>query len=66
MSWGRNNEVLALEKCQEEKLMSGNKTLVVTNSGLWVSPHYPFLGASPDGSVYDYSEPIPFGVVEVK
>ena len=34
MSWDRNNEAIALEKYQEEKVMSGNKTLVVTNSGL--------------------------------
>ena len=49
-----------------EKLMSENKTLVITNSGLWVSPDNPFLGGSPDGSVYHYSEPISFGFVEVK
>ena len=66
MSWGISNEALALKKYEEDKLMSGNDTLVVTNSGLWVSPDYPFLGASPDGSVYDCSEPNPFGFVEVK
>ena len=40
MSWGGSNEALALKKYKEEKLMSGNNMLVITNSGLSVSPYY--------------------------
>ena len=47
MSLDRNNEAIALENYKEEKLMSENKTLVVTNTGLWVSPDNPFLGSLP-------------------
>ncbi len=65
MAWGRSNESLVLEKYTQEKLSTGSENLVVTQSGLWVSPDYPFLGASPDASVYDPSETQAFGFVEV-
>lgn len=53
MAWGRSNESLALEKYKEEKLASGHEHIVVSQSGLWVSPNHSFLGASPDAAVYD-------------
>ena len=40
--------------------------MVITNSGLWVSPEYPFLGASPDASVYNPSETNAYGFVKIK
>ena len=45
MVWGRSNESLALEKYKQEKVALGCEHIVVTQSGLWVSPNYPFLGA---------------------
>lgn len=66
MVWGRSNEPLALERYKQEKLASGHEHIVVTKSGLWVSPDYPFLGASPDAAIYDPSEPQAFGFAEVK
>ena len=40
----------------------------MTQSGLWVSPDYPFLGATPDAAIYmyDHSETQAFGFAEVK
>ena len=40
--------------------------LTVTKTGLWISPEYPFLGASPDAAIHDPSECQPFGFAEVK
>ena len=37
------------------------------NSGFFINTDFPFLGTTPDGSVYDPSEPEqPFGYLEVK
>ena len=66
MAWGRSNESVALEKYKQEKLALGNEHLVVTQSGLCVSPDYPFLGASPYAAVYDPSELQAFCFAEVK
>ena len=66
MAWGRNNESHALEKYRQEKIAAGHENMVVTHSGLWVSPDHPFLGASPDAAVYDPSESQAFGFAEVK
>ena len=62
----RSNEFVALERYKQEKLASGDEHLDVNQSGLWVSPDYPFLGASPDAAVYDPSELQAFGFTEVK
>ena len=66
MAWGKNNECLALEKYKQEKLASGHEHIVITQSGLWVSSEYPFLGASPDATIYDPSESQAFGFAEIK
>ena len=66
MAWGRSNKSLALEQYKQTKLASGHENMVVTQSGLWVSPDHPFLGASPDAAVYDPSEPHAYGFAEVK
>ena len=65
MACGRSNDSVALEKYKQEKLVSGNEHLVVSQSGLWVSLDYPFLGTSPDAAVYDPSELQAFGFSEV-
>ena len=66
MSWGKSNESLALDRYKQEKVTSGNEHIVVTTSGLWVSPEHPFLGAFPDAAIYDPSESQAFGFAEVK
>ena len=37
----------------------------IKQSGLWVNKKYPYLGASPDGLIYD-SQGNLLGVIEVK
>ena len=44
----------------------GHFNLMVTQSGFFINKKYPFLGASPDGSVYDPSSDQHFGFLEVK
>ena len=66
MVWGRSNESLALEKYKQEKVALGCEDIVVTQSGLWVSPDYHFLGATLDATIYDPSETQVFGFAEVK
>lgn len=66
MAWGKSNESIALDKYKQEKVTSGHEHIVVTSSGLWVSPQHPFLGASPDAAIYDPSESQAFGFAEVK
>ena len=61
-SWGIQNEARAIEQ-----YVRGHDHLAVTPSGFLVSKQYPFLGASPDGAVYDpTSMQEPFGFLEVK
>jgi len=55
-----------LEKYKQEKLASGHEHIVVKQSGLWVSPDYPFLCASLDAAVYDPFETQAFGFAKVK
>ena len=55
MEWGRVNEAVAFELYKQKKLAT-NTDVVVTKSGLWISPEYPFLGGSPDAAVFDSNE----------
>lgn len=65
--WGRKNESLAIRKYQEHCLSNGHIDLIVCPCGFFVSPKYPFLGATPDGAVYDPSSTRePYGFLEVK
>ena len=50
---GENNEHTALENNKSEM---GHKDIVVTRSGMWISPDYFFLGAC----AYDPLEPLPW------
>ena len=65
MEWGRNHESIAFELYKQNKL-SANSDVVVTKSGLWISPEHSFLGASPDAAIYDPSEKEPYGFAEIK
>jgi hypothetical protein len=65
--WGRKNESLAIRKYQEHCLSNSHTDLTVCPCGFFVSPKYPFLGATPDGAVYDPSSTHePYGFLEVK
>lgn len=64
--WGKSHEDLAIELYIQQKHADGNTNLYCCKSGFVVSEDYPFLGASPDGSVYDPSSPDQFGSLEVK
>ena len=66
-SWGIQNEARAIEQYVLFQHAHGHDHLVVTPFGFLVSRQYPFLGASPDGAVYDpTSMQEPFGFLEVK
>ena len=43
-----------------------NRKFTVYETGLVVNPSLPFLGASPDGKVFDPTEVEPFGLLEIK
>ena len=38
----------------------------VFDAGISANPEFPFVGATPDGKVYDPSENPPYGLVEIK
>ena len=53
MQWGRRNEQVALSKYKEEMMALGHGNMMISRSGLWVCSDHPYLGASPDASVFD-------------
>ena len=67
MEWGIQHESVAVKEYIKYQHKHGHEGLVVTQSGFLVSQSHPFLGASPDGAVFDPSAPQqPFGFLEVK
>ena len=48
--------------------MTANTDIVITKSGLWVSPEYPLLDGSPDACIFDSGEkePYPYGFAKIK
>ena len=65
--YGIDNEKVAIEQYTQYQQANGHSELLVTESGFIINPSFPFLGASPDGAVYDPSnQDHPFGFVEVK
>ena len=66
-NWGVYNEPLAIQAYVAYKHEHGCDSLTVGRSGFLICESHPFLGATPDGTVYDPSNPQqPFGFVEVK
>jgi len=59
-------EPIALQAYIEHQHRNGHSELAVFKVGFLVSETTPFLGASPDGGVYDSSSEQPYGFVEVK
>ena len=67
LEWGILNEPIATQKYVEVQHASGHHGLTVFPSGFFISESYPFLGATPDGSVYDPTcHEQPYGFLEVK
>ena len=66
-TWGITHEPIAVNKYAEYQHSHGHDGLVVAPSGFLITKMHPFLGASPDGAVYDSSsQSHPFGLLEIK
>ena len=67
MRYGIDNEELALARYTEHQKASRHPEFLVTKSGFLINPACSFLGASPDGAVYDPSHHHnPYGFLEIK
>lgn len=66
VEWGVKNEALAIQAYIQHQQCNGDDGLTVCKVGFHVSRSHPFLGASPDGGVYDPSCEQPYGFIEVK
>ena len=65
--WGLKHEPLAIQQYIDYQRACGNNHLMVSPSVCLVSESHPYLGASPDGAVYDPLDvQQPFGFLEVK
>ena len=62
---GRQQELIA-RSFYSRKMQKKCKQFIVYDAGLVVNPSFPYLGASPDGKVYDPTEKDPFGLLEMK
>lgn len=66
LDYGRETEEEARQQYAAYLNKNGHPGLFVAPSGFFIHPTYTFLGASPDGSVYDPSSPEPYGFLEIK
>ena len=67
IAYGIDKEKSAIEEYITYWHNQGHKDLVVTPSGVIINPSWSFLGASPDGAVYDpLNIQQPYGFLEVK
>lgn len=65
--WGIQQESTAVDAYIRHQQSHGHTNLTVSPCGFYISKTHPFLGASPDSTVYDPSTPEePFGFVEIK
>ena len=62
---GRQQELI-VRSLYRRKMQKMCKQFIVFDAGLVVNPSFPYLGASPDGKVYDPTEKDPFGLLEIK
>ena len=66
-AYGIEKEESAVQEYVSYQHSHGHQDLMVTPSGVIINPAHPFLGASPDGAVYDPSNhKEPYGYLEVK
>ena len=66
-AYGIEKESIAVKEYVEYQRHHGHPDISVSKSGFLISSSYPFLGASPDGAVFDPSNALqPFGFLEVK
>ena len=64
--YGTDNETSAIKANINHQQNHGHPGLVVCSYGFFINTDFPFLWATPDGSVYDPSEPEqPIGYLEV-
>jgi len=66
IKWGVENEKLARSVYVEYMNKQGHKGLLVEDCGFIVDQQEGYLGASPDGRVYDPSSDQPNGILEIK
>ena len=64
--WGKAHEACALDEYRKHYHSRGNPDAVMSNAGFSISEDHPFLGASPDGYVYDPNAMESYGLVKVK
>ena len=62
---GKQNEIIARTLYANE-MQRKNQKFTVYEAGLVINPCLPFLGASPDGKVFDPTDRDPFGLLEIK
>lgn len=63
---GKQHESLARSIYARKMQKNVNKLFTVYECGLSINPLYPYLGASPDGKIFDPSEKNHFGLLEIK
>ena len=66
MQWGVQQEAIALRAYVDYQHQNGHPGLTACSIGFHTSRAYPFLGATPDGGVYDPSSGELYGFVEIK
>ena len=67
IEWGIKQEPTAIAAYIQYQHDNGRSELTVGSMGFTICHQYPFLGATPDGGVYDPAElKHPFGLLEVK
>ena len=65
--WGIQRELAVIEEYVRHQQSHGHSNLSVAACGFYISKSHPYLGASPDGAIYDPSTPAaPFGFLEIK
>lgn len=65
--WGVDHEAPAIQQYIHHQHTHGHPDLTVAPCGFYVCKTHPYLGASPDGAVYDPSQQTaPFGFLEIK
>ena len=62
---GKQNESIARTLYAHE-MQKRNTKFTVYEAGLVINPSLPYLGASPDGKVFDPTDKEPFGLLEIK